>query len=235
MITLRRSGERGHAEHGWLDSRHTFSFANYYDPRFMGVSDLRVINDDWVSPGAGFDTHPHRDMEIISYVLKGSIEHRDTMDNHRRLNAGELQVMSAGSGVRHSEYNPSPDERLNFLQIWIRPDRNGEEPRYAQKDFSDSRGITLMVSPDGQERSLPIRQDAYIYKVSLDQSSAESASLTFAARAGRMYYLHLARGTLSVNGTPMIAGDGATIRGQSSINFTSPASAEALLIDLRVQ
>lgn len=160
MITLRPSAERGHARHGWLDSRHSFSFASYFDPEHMGVSDLRVLNEDRVAPGAGFGAHPHRDMEIITCVLDGAIEHRDTMDHQTRLRAGEVQVMSAGTGIRHSEFNASTTDPLHFLQIWIIPEHRGGEPRYAQKDFSGAGGHTLLVSPDGRDGSLPIRQDA---------------------------------------------------------------------------
>jgi quercetin 2,3-dioxygenase len=228
MITLRPANERGHARFGWLDSHHTFSFGNYYDPRHMGVSDLRVINDDWVKPGAGFDTHGHRDMEIITYVLEGEIEHRDTMDHHTKLKAGEVQVMSAGAGVRHSEFNASREEPLKFLQIWIQPDVQGAEPRYAQKDFSGQDGVVLVVSADGRDGSLPIRQDASIYRLQLKQQAT-----TFDTAPGRLYYLQVARGALSVNGVEMAAGDGATLHAEDALHFTVADNAEAFLFDLR--
>lgn len=228
MITIRRGSERGHARHGWLDSHHTFSFADYYDEKFMGFSDLRVINDDWVVGGAGFGTHPHRDMEIISYVLEGSIEHKDSMGMHERLKAGEVQVMSAGTGVRHSEYNGSATDKLNFLQIWIMPNQRGGEPRYAQKDFSGATGITLVVSPDGRNGSLPIRQDAAIHRIKLVQESAE-----FLTAPARVYYLQVARGVLMVNGTLLSAGDGAFIKDEANLQFSTEQQAEALLMDLR--
>lgn len=228
MIQLRRAGERGHAQHGWLDSHHTFSFANYYDPQFMGFSDLRVINDDWVAPGTGFGTHPHRDMEIITYVLQGSIEHRDTMNNVSQLHAGEIQVMSAGSGVAHSEYNASKTEPLNFLQIWVIPNVSGVEPRYAQKDFSALSGINKVVSPDGEGESMPIRQDANLYQVRLNE-----ASQTFETQAGRLYYLHIAQGELRVNELAMSAGDGAYIDAEADLHLSTTSQVDALLFELR--
>lgn len=228
MIHLRPANERGHAQHGWLDSHHTFSFANYYDPQFMGFSDLRVINDDRVAPGTGFGTHPHRDMEIITYVLNGTIEHRDTMNNVSQLKAGEIQVMSAGSGVAHSEYNASKTDALNFLQIWVMPNVSGVEPRYAQKDFSGLRGINKVVSPDGEGESLAIRQDANLYQVRLND-----ASETFNTQVGRLYYLHVAQGDLTVNEVAMSAGDGAYIDAEAALTLATDNSVDALLFELR--
>ncbi|MCG2581335.1 MAG: pirin family protein [Marinobacter sp.] len=228
MIKVRAGNDRGHAKHGWLDSRHSFSFAEYYDPAFMGFSDLRVINDDWVDPGAGFGTHPHQDMEIITYVLEGTVEHRDTMNTHSRVIAGEVQIMSAGSGVRHSEYNASSTEPLNFLQIWIIPNQRDAEPRYGQKDFSDRAGITLMISPDGEEGSLPIRQDTRVYKILIN-----SEALPFKPAPKRIYYVQIARGELSLNGTALTAGDGAYIVEEESLTFSADQQAEALLFELR--
>ncbi|MFG1497603.1 pirin family protein [Saccharospirillum sp. HFRX-1] len=228
MIHLRPANERGHAQHGWLDSHHTFSFANYYDPDFMGFSDLRVINDDSVAPGTGFGTHPHRDMEIITYVLNGTIEHRDTMHNVSQLKAGEIQVMSAGSGVAHSEYNASKTAALNFLQIWIMPNVSGVEPRYAQKDFSALSGINLVISPQGEGESLAIRQDAKLYQVRLNE-----ASETFTTQAGRLYYLHVAQGELTVNEVAMSAGDGAYIDAEAMLKLTTTSTVDALLFELR--
>lgn len=163
MIEIRRSDERGPADHGWLQSRHTFSFANYYDPKHMGVSALRVINDDKVAPGMGFSTHSHEDMEIISYVKKGTIEHKDSMDNVEKLPVGEFQLMSAGTGVTHSEYNPSSEESLEFLQIWIEPNVKGIEPGYQQKQFDKKEGLQLIISPDARDGSFLIHQDASLY------------------------------------------------------------------------
>jgi redox-sensitive bicupin YhaK (pirin superfamily) len=236
MIHLRPSAERGRSNLGWLDSRHTFSFADYYDPQFMGFSDLRVINDDRVAGGAGFGTHGHRDMEIISYVLEGSLEHRDDAGGRGRLNAGEVQTMSAGRGVMHSEYNGSASEAVAFLQIWILPERSGGEPAYAQKDFSASRGITLVVSPDGRDGSLSIRQNALLYRIKLGgriKLDGESASLRVAS--DRVQYLHLARGSMSVNGIALAAGDGAYISDEETLSFDSETEAEAVLIDLRAR
>lgn len=228
MMVLRPAAERGHTHIGWLDSRHSFSFGSYYDPRFRGFSDLLVINDDRVQPGAGFGTHPHRDMEIISYVLEGSIEHRDSMGEHSRLSAGEVQVMSAGTGVRHSEYNASNSDPLRFLQIWIIPDRAGYEPRYAQQDFSESQGISLVVSPDGRDNSLPIRQNASIYQLKLSDQTEE-----FATSAERTYWLQVANGSMNVNGQDLEAGDGAAIWDEDRLRIGAKGSTDALLIDLR--
>lgn len=227
MITLRHSHERGRGQFGWLDSRHTFSFANYYDPRHMGISALSVINDDWVKPGTGFETHPHRDMEIISYILEGSIEHKDTMGFDATLKAGEVQVMSAGTGIFHSEFNPSASEDLNFLQIWIQPNQKGVTPRYSQQDYSEAKGVTLIVSPDGRDGSLPIHQDASVYKLNLTRQAT-----TFAMTEGRSYYLHVARGSLDVNGTRLDAGDGASIDNEAFLNLQALDQAEGLLFEL---
>ncbi|WKN21233.1 pirin family protein [Azotobacter vinelandii] len=228
MITLRPADERGHANLGWLDSHHSFSFADYYDPRHMGVSQLRVINDDRVAPRSGFDAHPHRDMEIVTYMLEGTVEHKDSMGNSSRLRAGEVQVMSAGSGVVHSEYNPSASEPLHLLQIWIQPRESRVPPRYAQKDFSSLRGLGLLVSPDGREGSLPIRQDACLYLARLDDRQRTSQP----ARTGRTYYLHVASGSLQVNGVSLAAGDGATLVDEPAIELEARDKTEALLFDL---
>lgn len=227
MIQVRTADSRGHAHFGWLDSRHTFSFGSYHDPQHMGVSALRVINDDRVEPGAGFSAHPHRDMEIISYVLEGTIEHKDSLGSHSQLKAGELQVMSAGTGIVHSEYNPSQDEGLHFLQIWIQPDTRGVAPRYEQHDISALRGLQLVVSPDGQGGSLRIHQDARVWLVRFD-----GAPLGFAPVAGRSYYLQVARGEVTVNGVTLAVGDGATITAEAELQLSGAAGAEALLFDL---
>lgn len=227
MIKRRPSHERGSAQFSWLNSHHTFSFGSYYDPRYRGVSSLRVLNDDWVKPGAGFETHPHRDMEIISYILEGSIEHRDTMGFHTTLTPGDVQVMSAGTGILHSEFNPSATQPLNFLQMWVQPHQKNLPPRYAQKNFAQTTGLALMVSSDGRDGSLAVNQDVNIFKLNLTHESAE-----FAASTGRHYYLHIARGTLNVNGTQLSQGDGATITAEQRLDFDVADHSEALLFEL---
>ncbi|NMG65983.1 pirin family protein [Azoarcus indigens] len=228
MITTRLAQDRGHANFGWLDSHHTFSFGSYYDPRHMGVSALRVINDDRVVAGAGFDTHRHRDMEIISYVLEGTIEHKDSTGTHSQLKAGEVQVMSAGRGIAHSEYNPSAKDGLHFLQIWIEPAVDGIAPGYVQQDFSGLRGKNLIVSPDGRDGSLPIHQDASVYQLKL--AAGEEAS--HEATAGRSYYVHVAQGSLRVNEVLLNTGDGAEIAGEALIRLQAEGETEALLFEL---
>ncbi len=204
MINVRRSDARGSADFGWLQSRHTFSFGNYYDENHMGVSALRVINDDRVAPGAGFATHGHSDMEIISYVLSGEIAHKDSEGNVATLPVGEFQLMSAGSGIRHSEFNPSREQPLHFLQIWIQPHVYGEPPDYQQKNFGQARGLTLVASPDGAEGSLRLKQDARLYQLLLD--AEETVSLPDARQ--RTYYLHLIEGELTLDDVQLGAGDG---------------------------
>lgn len=230
MIHLRPAHERGHANHGWLDSFHTFSFANYYDPRYMGVSRLRVINDDTVAPGAGFDTHGHSNMEIISYVLSGALEHKDSMGHGSIIRPGEVQRMSAGKGIRHSEFNASHNEAVNFLQIWIVPNVSGIQPSYAQKNFAAELPgrLCLVASPDGCEGSLTIHQDAWVYagKPENDQT------LQHRLAAARTAYVHIARGQLELNGTLLQAGDGASISDEPVINLTGKSQAEVLLFDL---
>lgn len=228
MIEIRYSQDRGPADHGWLQSRHTFSFAGYYDPRHMGVSALRVINDDRVAPGQGFATHSHGDMEIISYVKKGTIEHKDSMGNIETLPAGEFQVMSAGSGITHSEYNPSDTDELEFLQIWIQPNVYGIEPGYQQKRFDDVQGLQLIASPDARDGSLLIHQDASLYQLRLENG----ASAGHALDPGRTVYVHVVSGGVSVNGTGLHEGDGATIRDVDTIAFTGDDATEALVFDL---
>lgn len=228
MIKIRYSNERGAANHGWLQSRHTFSFANYYDPEHMGVSALRVINDDKVSPGNGFGAHSHQDMEIISYVKKGSIEHRDSIGNVERLPAGEFQLMTAGSGVTHSEYNPSDTEALEFLQIWIQPDVYGIEPGYQQKLFDRKQGLQLIVSPDARDGSLMLHQDAYLYQLRLNTGRSTSHSL----ESGRTMYVHIVSGTVSVNDERLNQGDGAMLVDINDVEFISAENCEALVFDL---
>ena len=228
MIEVRPSEERGPADHGWLQSRHSFSFAGYYDPQHMGVSALRVINDDKVVAGAGFGTHSHQDMEIISYVKKGTIEHKDSMGNVEQLPAGEFQLMTAGTGVTHSEYNPSNTDALEFLQIWIQPDQLGIEPGYQQKRFEPESGLQLIASPDARAGSLLLHQDASLYQLWLQ--SDESASHAFTA--SRTGYVHVVSGTIKVNGEQLGEGDGATISDTESVEFEALAASEALLFDL---
>ena len=232
QMTLRRADERGTAEHGWLSSRHSFSFASYYDPRHMGFSDLRVINDDRVAPGGGFGTHPHRDMEIFSYVLGGALEHRDTLHNGSVIRPGDVQLMSAGTGVAHSEYNASQRDPVHFLQIWIVPARTGLAPRYQQRHVSEAekRGtLRLILSPDGAGDSLKIQQDARVYAGLFDAD--EQASLQLSAE--RYAYVHLARGQLRVNGQRLKAGDGLALRKVQRLDIDQGKGAEVLVFDLR--
>ena len=228
MIEVRRSEDRGPADHGWLQSRHTFSFAGYYDPDFMGVSALRVINDDRVAPGKGFATHSHQDMEIISYVKHGQIEHRDSMGNIEKLPAGEFQLMTAGSGVTHSEYNPSQSDHLEFLQIWIEPNVYGIKPGYQQKRFDDVPGLQLIASPDGRDGSLLIHQDASLYQLRLD----DGESATYTLDDWRTAYLHVVSGDVSVSGEALKAGDGVTLKDVGVIEFSGGNNTEVLLFDL---
>ena len=228
MNEIRPGDERGAADHGWLQSRHTFSFAGYYDPEHMGVSTLRVINDDIVAPGKGFGTHSHRDMEIISYVKKGAIEHKDSMGHVERLPAGEFQLMSAGSGVSHSEYNPSSTDPLEFLQIWIQPDVHGTEPGYQQKQFETKEGLQLIASPEGDDGSLRIRQDACLYQLRLHVDQSASHSL----ESGRTIYVHAISGVISVNGERLIEGDGARVNAVDVVEFLGVENSEALVFDL---
>jgi redox-sensitive bicupin YhaK (pirin superfamily) len=230
MIHLRPAHERGHANHGWLDSFHTFSFANYYDPRYMGVSHLRVINDDTVAPSAGFDTHAHTNMEIISYVLSGALEHKDSMGHGSIIRPGEVQRMSAGKGIRHSEFNASHNEVVNFLQIWIVPNVSGIQPGYEQKNFAAELPgrLCLVASPDGREGSLTIHQDAWVYAGKPENDQTLQHSLATARTA----YVHVARGQLELNGTLIQAGDGASISDEPVINLTGKGQAEVLLFDL---
>lgn len=231
MIAIRRAEDRGHAHHGWLNSHHTFSFANYYDPAQMGWSTLRVINDDTVDPGQGFGQHGHRDMEIISYVLDGALEHQDSMGSGSVIRPGDVQLMSAGTGVQHSEFNPSGSERVHFLQIWITPKFTGVRPNYQEKRFDaeQKRGrLRLVVSPDGDDDSLRIVQDARIYAALLDGQEAISHALP----PGRKAYVHVARGQLEMNGQTLSAGDGARIADEERLHFSTGRQAEFLLFDL---
>jgi len=231
MLTLRRSGERGHADHGWLDSWHSFSFADYYDPGHMGFGPLRVINEDRVAAGQGFGTHGHRDMEILSYVLDGQLAHRDSMGNGSVLTYGDVQRMSAGTGVLHSEFNPSRDSPVHFLQIWIEPSRRGIAPGYEQARFepADKRGrLRLVASPDGAEGAVTLHQDARLYVGLLD--GGEHATLPFAT--GRRAYVHVARGELDVNGVRLGPGDAARVEDEQAIRLGGGREAEVLVFDL---
>ncbi|MBV8259768.1 MAG: pirin family protein [Paraburkholderia sp.] len=232
MIELRKADQRGRGEHGWLSSRHTFSFANYYDPKQVGFSDLLVINDDRVAPARGFGKHPHRDMEIFSYVLEGALEHKDSMGTGSVIVPGDVQLMSAGTGVAHSEFNHSADEGVHFLQIWIAPNVKGAQPRYQQKNIADEekRGkFRLILSPDGAEDSLVLRQDARVYAGRLD--GAETAKLEVGA--DRYVYVHVARGSVKLNGVELVEGDGARIRSERELSFSDGHGAEVLVFDLR--
>jgi redox-sensitive bicupin YhaK (pirin superfamily) len=230
MTELRRAGDRGHAEHGWLESYHSFSFADYQDPEHMGYGPLRVINEDRVQPGTGFGTHGHRDMEIITYVLEGALGHEDSIGNGSTIVPGDVQRMSAGTGVRHSEYNHEKQGVTHFLQIWIEPKRNGVEPSYEQKHFgsAEKRGrLRLIVSPDGRKGSVSMNQDAFLYAGLFDGD--EHARLEIPA--GRKGYVHVARGKLTVNGHPLGAGD-ALKTGSGAIEIERGQGAEVLVFDL---
>lgn len=231
MLEIRRSAERGVAEHGWLSSRHSFSFAGYHDPKHMGFGPLRVINEDRVQPGRGFGAHGHSDMEIISYVLDGALEHKDSMGTGSVIRYGSVQRMSAGSGVRHSEFNHSHSEPVHFLQIWIQPNVKGIEPSYEEKHFdpaSKERQWRLVVSPDGREGSVLIHQDARIYASILGHGD----TLEYALPATRCGYLHVARGSLAVNGVELRAGDAVKFINEPRIIVSDANDAEILLFDL---
>lgn len=229
MIKLRKANDRGTAHFGWLDSKHTFSFGHYYDPEHMGFSALRVINDDIVAPGAGFDTHGHRDMEIISYVLEGSIEHKDSRGNVEVLPAGEFQLMSAGQGILHSEYNASPNQNLRFLQIWIQPNATGGSAGYQQKKFGKQQGLTTIVTPTGADGSLQIKQDASLHQLIL---APETLLDFFAIRPN--VYVHLVSGELTINNVTLAPGDGAKISEQRNLTFSNTGSEQltALIFEL---
>jgi len=231
MIETRKAAERGHAQHGWLDSFHSFSFAGYHDPAHMGFGPLRVINEDRVEPGMGFGAHSHRDMEIISYVLEGALAHRDSMGNGSVLQPGQVQRMTAGTGVTHSEYNGSDRDPVHFLQIWIEPDRRGVQPGYEEKTFDpdSKRGrLRLVASPDGRDGSVTIHQDAFLYAGLFD--AGEAAEFTLAA--GRRAYAHVIRGEVEVNGQPLGPGDALKVTGEQAVRLAKGRGAEVLLFDL---
>lgn len=231
MMSIRRSNERGYADHGWLKSFHSFSFAEYHDPKYMGFGPLRVINEDRVAPGMGFGTHGHRDMEIISYVLEGELAHRDSMGNGSVIRPGDVQRMSAGRGVMHSEFNHAKTETTHFLQIWIQPDRTGIDPSYEEKRFeaADKRGrLRLVASPDGTDGSVVIHQDARVYAGTFDGD--ETAVLQVGA--GRRAYIHVARGDVAVNGQKLGAGDAVMLTDEQSAALANGRAAEVLAFDL---
>jgi quercetin 2,3-dioxygenase len=230
MMKIRKANERGHANHGWLDTYHTFSFADYYDPKWMGFRSLRVINDDLVMPGMGFGTHPHRDMEIISYVLSGAIEHKDSMGNGRVIHAGEFQYMAAGTGVQHSEFNPSKTEALRLLQIWIEPDQKGVKPRYAEKNFATAPTGKwhLVASKSGRDGSIAIHQDANLSFTKLDAGQP----MAYPLAASRHAWVHVIEGEVKLNGKTLLGGDAAAIDNESTIELAAAKPSQVLLFDL---
>ncbi len=231
MITVRKSVERGFADHGWLKSHHTFSFADYYDPEHMGFRSLRVINEDYVEPGQGFGTHPHRDMEIITYVVKGAVAHKDSMGSSATVTPGEVQVMSAGTGVTHSEFNPSDMEKLHLLQIWIKPKVRGTKPSYSQKAFPDNERkdkLKLMAAADGRADAVSIGQDTSLYSSLLSAAT----TLKHQFKTGRAGWLQVVSGDLTVNGISLHPGDGAKIEEEASIEILAKTASEFLLFDL---
>ena len=231
MISVRRADERGHADHGWLDTRHTFSFADYHDPKYVGFRGLRVINEDRVQPGQGFPPHGHRDMEIVSYVLAGALEHKDSMGTGSVIRPGDVQRMSAGTGVRHSEYNHSKDEPVHFLQVWILPERRGLEPGYEQRHFSDAdkrAGLRLIASREGTDGSVTIHADARIYAAVVEQGQR----LRHALAEHRHAWLQVARGAITLNDRPLVHGDGAAVSGEPALTIAGAERAEVLVFDL---
>jgi hypothetical protein len=230
-VTVRPSDERGRSQHGWLDSRHTFSFSDYQDPRHMGFRQLRVINEDRVQPGRGFPTHAHRDMEILSYVLAGALQHQDSMGNGSVIRPGDVQRMSAGTGVTHSEYNPSPSEPVHFLQIWILPERQGLQPGYGQRTFPSPERegrLRLVASRTGRDGSVTVHQDVDVLAAVL----APGRPLAHALRPGRHAWVQVARGAISVNGTALGQGDGAALSDERAVELGATRSSEVLLFDL---
>ena len=229
-MIIRKSNERGHANHGWLDSYHTFSFADYYDPQWLGFRTLRVINDDLIMPGMGFGTHPHRDMEIISYVLSGSLAHKDSMGNGRVIGAGEFQYMAAGAGVQHSEFNPSDTGATRLLQIWIKPDAKGVKPRYAEKSYAAAPAgqLNLVASKSGRDESIAIHQDADLWHARLNGGQAVAHALA----AGRYAWLHVAEGEVTVNGRPLTGGDAVSAEAGETLDIVAAKPSQVLLFDL---
>ena len=231
MLTLRKSNDRGHADHGWLKSFHSFSFAGYYDPQHMGFGNLRVINEDRIAPGTGFGTHGHRDMEIISYVLSGELAHKDTMGNVKGIPPGDVQRMSAGRGVQHSEFNHAPNDTTHFLQIWIEPNVTGIAPSYEQKTFADAEkqgNLRLVASNDGAQGSVTIHADARLYAGLFDGDQTAKLALD----PKRKSYVHLVHGELEVNGQMLTTGDAALLDGESQVSLMNGKNAEVLVFDL---
>jgi hypothetical protein len=231
MVKVRRSDERGKAEQGWLSSRHTFSFSEYQDPQHMGFRALRVINEDRVAAGEGFDTHPHRDMEIVTYLIEGAIQHKDSMGNGSVIRPGEVQRMTAGTGVEHSEFNDSKEKPVHFLQIWILPEKKGLKPGYEQKAFAEStrkNNLKLVASPNGRDGSVTVHQDASIFSGLLEKG----ASVEHLLQAARHAWLQLIRGKIEVNGKSLQAGDGAAVSDERSLRISASEPSELLLFDL---
>lgn len=231
MVRIRKANERGHADHGWLNSYRTFSFANYYDPRHMGFRDLRVINEDRVQPSKGFPTHPHRDMEIISYVLEGALEHKDRMGNSSVILPGEVQRMSAGTSIAHSEFNHSGSELVHFLQIWILPNQEGVKPSYEQKAFADEEklnNLRLIASQDGREGSVTIHQDVNLYASIIEQNK----EIVYHVPAGRHAWLQVTRGSVELNGNRLDSGGGAAVSNEDYLTITGKQKADVLIFDL---
>jgi redox-sensitive bicupin YhaK (pirin superfamily) len=228
MIYLRKAEERGHANHGWLDSWHTFSFASYHDANFMGFSALRVINEDVIDAGQGFGTHPHKDMEILTYVLSGTVEHQDSMGNKEQIPAGEFQIMSAGSGVRHSEYNGSNSEALHLYQVWIIPDRTGIEPRYDQRRFPDVQGRQYVLTPDARDGSLKVYQDMTLSRWVFSAGESDEVQI----EADRRIWIQVVKGTVTINGQTAATSDGIAIWDESALTIAADSAAEILLFDL---
>lgn len=230
MMTLRKAEDRGHADHGWLDSYHTFSFAGYYDPAHMGFRSLRVINDDKIAPGAGFGTHPHRDMEIITYVLNGALQHKDSMGNGRIIHPGEVQYMAAGTGVQHSEFNPSDRETVHLLQIWIQPDCKGAKPRYEEKTLAEAKSgaLHLIASKTGRGGSIQINQDTDLYVAKLNSGDRITQEL----RPKRHAWLQVAEGEVTLNGQRLKAGDAAAFSDEPHIELAASQNSQVLLFDL---
>jgi redox-sensitive bicupin YhaK (pirin superfamily) len=229
MIRKRSAEDRGRSRLGWLDSRFSFSFADYHDPQQMGFRSLRVLNEDWIAPSSGFGPHPHRDMEILTYPISGELLHRDSLGGESRLGAGRVQLMTAGTGIVHAEENPSNDEVLHLLQIWLQPDRAGHTPKYQERDIGLAlEGLQPLVSPDGGDGTLEIHQDASIHRVELSAGSR----LAHALAPGRHAWLQLVRGELGLNGTPLCAGDGAAASGESVLQLAAKSDAEGLIFDL---
>ncbi len=228
MIYLRKANERGHANHGWLDSWHTFSFANYYDEEFMDFSALRVINEDVIAAGKGFGTHPHNDMEILTYVLSGTVEHKDSMGNMEQIPAGEFQIMSAGTGIRHSEYNPDAENELHLYQIWIHPEKTDIEPRYEQKRFDSNDGKQLVLSPDARDGSLKVYQDMQLWRWALAANEVQSHDIA----DKRVMWIQVVKGTVEINGQKATTSDGLAIWQENSLTIKVDEDSEILLFDL---